>query len=136
MNVSDQSTKYGTGIVPAMSNRFSCNKSVWGYSSDVGLMLQSDNGALMVRINSSSAPTLEDFKTWLSNNNVEVIYELATPITTEITDETMIQGLESIKTFTGTTNITSDILMTGSYVKDINKVIADLTNLLTANSES
>lgn len=52
--------------------------------------------------------TLELANEWLIDNNVEVIYELAEPIVTEITDTAMIQALEHIRTFAGITNITSD----------------------------
>ena len=38
-----------------------------------------------------------NFKTWLSSNNVEVRYILATPTYTEITDSTLISQLEALK---------------------------------------
>lgn len=40
---------------------------------------------------------IESFKTWLSNHNVDVLYQLATPTYTEITDSTLINQLEAIK---------------------------------------
>ena len=52
--------------------------------------------------------TLELANEWLLDNNVEVIYELAEPIVTEITDPAMIEALEHIRTFAGITNIVSD----------------------------
>lgn len=45
------------------------------------------------------------FKTWLSSNNVSVIYILNTPTYTTITNEELIKELESIKSKNGTTNI-------------------------------
>ncbi len=49
---------------------------------------------------------LNDFKTWLSNNNVTVYYQLLTPTYETITDSTLINQLESIKSKENSTNIT------------------------------
>lgn len=49
-----------------------------------------------------------DFKTWLSTHNTIVYYQLATPITTQITDETLLSQLEALAgatTYLGQTNI-------------------------------
>ena len=78
--------------------------------------------------------TVAEFKTWLSNHNLEVVYELATPVITEITDTATIEALESIRTYTGLTEITSDIDITGSYVKDINEAIPTKLSELTNDS--
>lgn len=43
-----------------------------------------------------SAYTINEFKTWLSNNNVTTYYVLVTPTTTEITDTTLINQLDEI----------------------------------------
>ena len=51
--------------------------------------------------------------------NAEIIYELATPVVTQITDEDTINALETIRTYTGLTVFTSDIDLTGSYVQDL-----------------
>lgn len=63
--------------------------------------------------------TLEDWKSWLAVNNVEIIYELDEPIVTEITDEATITALESIKTFKGITNITADAPSVLTYYRDV-----------------
>lgn len=64
------------------------------------------NGNLSVSIEDIS--TANDFKTWLSNNNVILDYVLATPTYTQITG-TLAEQLENIyqklKSFKGTTNI-------------------------------
>ena len=41
--------------------------------------------------------TYQEFKTWLSNNNIILYYILETPIITEITDITLINQLETIQ---------------------------------------
>lgn len=57
---------------------------------------------------SDTSAALASFKTWLSTNNTEVLYELVTPITTEITDNETIQALEDMTLYDGVTNIASD----------------------------
>ena len=50
--------------------------------------------------------SVSDFKTWLSTHNTIVYYVLATPTTTEITNSTLINELESIELLNGLNNIT------------------------------
>ena len=50
--------------------------------------------------------TLNEFKTWLSTNNVDVWCQLDNPITTQITNTTLINQLEAISVHTGTNIIT------------------------------
>lgn len=62
----------------------------------------------VMRIPNDYATSVADFKTWLSTNNIEVRYVLATPTNTEITDTTLIEQLEAIANATsyeGETNI-------------------------------
>ena len=57
----------------------------------------------------SGITSLADFTTWLASNNVTVYYALATPTTTEITNEEVLEGLHSaagLKLFPGQNNIT------------------------------
>lgn len=82
---------------------------------------------LILGYNSTS---LADFKTWMGNNNVEVIYPLATPTYTEITDSTLISQLEAIKeaeSYSGQTNIsqTNDdkpFILTAKALKDLSSL--------------
>lgn len=54
----------------------------------------------------SGMSSLADFKTWLGTNNVRVYYPLATPTTTEITDETLIAQLNFLASlYEGVNNI-------------------------------
>ena len=58
----------------------------------------------------NQSTTVEDFKTWLSANNVEILYPLATATDTTITDQTLIAQLEAIRTASlenGTNTITN-----------------------------
>lgn len=66
-------------------------------------------GNSVVWINTNIVSTANDFKTWLSNNNVTIYYVLAIPTTTEITDTTLKEQLEALANATSydtTTHIT------------------------------
>lgn len=76
------------------------------FSNNTNLM----NSFYVMDANFSS---VNDFKTWLSTNNITVYYLLATPLDIKITDETLINNLnEIINLYSGTTNfeITSEEL--------------------------
>nr|DAT48853.1 MAG TPA: hypothetical protein [Caudoviricetes sp.] len=56
----------------------------------------------------SNIPNITGFKSWLNQNNVTVLYPIAQPITTEITDSTTLAELNKLmgmRTYDGTTNI-------------------------------
>lgn len=58
-----------------------------------------------------SITTTSAFTTWLASNNVTVYYPLATPTTTEITNEEVLEGLEALgdaTLYVGTNNIYTD----------------------------
>lgn len=57
---------------------------------------------------STTTKQVESMKEWLSNNNTTFYYILETPITIEITDEELINQLESIRLLTGTNIIMTD----------------------------
>ena len=69
--------------------------------------IRGDNGTnIAFCINSIS--TVTNFKNWLNQNNVTVLYPIAQSITTEITDLTTLAELNKLKqlrTYDGTTNI-------------------------------
>lgn len=57
------------------------------------------------------ANTVEEWKTWLASNNTTVYYALATPTTTQITNEALVEQLETLlaaKTYDGQTIFTVD----------------------------
>lgn len=64
----------------------------------------------------SGATTAQALKDWLAANPTNVIFELATPVTTTITDPTLITALENIRTYQGVTNITASTPVSGSYL--------------------
>lgn len=69
--------------------------------------IRGDNGT-NVAFCMSNIPNITGFKNWLSQNNVTVLYPIAQPITTEITDSTTLAELNKLmgmRTYDGTTNI-------------------------------
>lgn len=73
-----------------------------------------NNNLLSVYIQIKNLSTIANFKTWLSENNVVVWYVLANPVTTQITNATLISQLEAISVHTGTNiiELSSDNNMT------------------------
>jgi len=80
-------------------------------------------------INTSDSNTekINKLKTWLSSNNVSVVYELATPTTEPITNTELISQLNALyyaNSYNGTTNITItsedlEMIMTASALKEV-----------------
>ena len=67
--------------------------------------LQKSGGYYVIFIKNTNYSTPSDFKTWLSTHNTEILYPLATPTYTEITNTELINQLESIELLKGTNNI-------------------------------
>lgn len=95
-------------------------------------LLYSDGGvAERLVVRNTTWTSLADFKTWLGAHNTTVYYALATPTTTEITNEALIAQLEELlnaELHTGQNNIsvTSDADPAGTL--DITYAFFDKTN--------
>lgn len=94
------------------------------YALEPGNIFNS-TGVNLVSLIHNSVITLDNFKTWLSNNKPVVYYPLATPTTTEITDTNLISQLEAVKLLSGTQNnfsIDADTLPTLNlnYISEAN----------------
>ena len=85
-----------------------------------------------IRINKSIANTLVTFKTWLSTHNVEVYYDLETPIDIEITDPTLLAQLNALEQITQYKHtyitITGDNLTPEADFTYINNVVINNTD--------
>ncbi len=69
--------------------------------------IRGDNGT-NVAFCMNNIPNITSFKNWLSQNNVTVLYPIAQPITTEVTDSTILTELKKLmemRTYDGLTNI-------------------------------
>lgn len=87
----------------------------YNYKTNEGISLQATT--LQIRI--AGLTSASEYRTWLGEHDVEVIYELAEPIVTEITDEATIAALESIRTFKGVTNIEADAPSILTYYRNV-----------------
>ena len=66
-------------------------------------------------------------KTWLASNNIDVQYR-QNPVTTAVTDPTIITALENIRTYQGVTNITAGTPISGSYGLNLTTSLAAKEN--------
>ena len=109
-------TNYSGVVYSSMfSNYFVRVVNVWDTSKN-GIETLTYNGSPKLFIQMTSITNINEFKTWLSTNNVQVDYELATPITEELGE------IEMLKTLKGYNNIstTDDLLpiINLTYVRD------------------
>jgi len=75
------------------------NAGIYNSNTTQGILLIT-NGT-EIRIRYGTQDTADNFKTWLSNNNVTLYYPLATTTNTVITDTNLIAQLENAGTITG-----------------------------------
>ena len=71
----------------------------------------SNGNSNTIRIKDTRFNSVDNFKNWLSSNNLKIIYRLATPTTTPITDTTLINDLNTFyyaMSKNGETNISVD----------------------------
>lgn len=94
------------------SNRFTYRKNITAegafdtYNWSGGIAT-----SLLFCLSTEDASDITAFKTWLTNNPTAYYYVLATPTTTEITNEEVLEGLEAIgdaTLYVGTNNIYTD----------------------------
>ena len=90
-----------------MSNYFeNSSTSIWTTDEQKMQINSTGENKIRFRINKTIANNYNSFKTWLSTHNVIVWYPLATSVTTQITNTTLINQLEAISVHTGTNIIT------------------------------
>lgn len=107
-----------------LSNRFTYSANAYGSDTN-GIMGIVWSNQLLFRVSNTIASSVADFKTWLSNNNVEISYPLATETTETITNTELISQLNALyyaNSYNGTTNITItsedlELIMTASALK-------------------
>lgn len=82
------------------------------------------NQGLSISVPNAIATTNAAFTTWLTTNNVNVQYKLATPVVTQITNSAQIAALENVRTYRGITNITATTPISGSYNADLTALLS------------
>ena len=112
-----------------VSNYFKYLGTIGGDTTEAGISNTSISGLnrLFIFLPTSTASTIAQFKTWLTTHNTEILYQLATPTYTVITNTELIEQLESLnnaKSKNGTTNInvTSEDL---SMILNVNVIKGD-----------
>ena len=80
------------------------NSGIYNSNTYQGIMMLTEGN--FVRIRYGEEDTVANFKAWLSNNNVTLWYPLVNPVTTQITNTTLINQLEALYLHTGTNIIT------------------------------
>lgn len=100
------------GLIPLASEvgLIKCNKFV-SVSASATLAGQNGiaiatSGKIVIYYDLYKNSSATAFKTWMSENNLETYYALANPVTTQITNTTLIDQLEAISVHTGTNIIT------------------------------
>lgn len=73
--------------VPILSSHFRKQKTFIAETKDGGIFMNALN--LFLRVRKEQISTVTDFKAWLKENPVSVVYVLAYPIETDIPEETM-----------------------------------------------
>ena len=95
----------------------------------------SSNEQIRVYFANYNTTTVEDFKTYLASNNLQVVYELATPFTIDLTPQQiqLLEGYNLISANTGdisitTTDIKGAIGQADELIEANTKAIEDLTD--------
>ena len=94
------------GLNPLLNNRFQKQDTGISGTTSEGIYLN-DKHAMYVRLSQDKASTVEGFKTWLSGNNLEVVYMLANS-TFEPLPEADQLALKQLETFEKLTYVFTD----------------------------
>lgn len=133
-------TNVDSNNLNCMCNKLKAYTANQLWSTDVAGIAQS-RSQIIIRIPVElGVTTVEQLKTWLANNNLEVEYTLASSIVIDLsnvltTEE--ITALQNLKTYNSVTNITSAMPISCVYNKNLvtlEKRIADLEALISTPS--
>lgn len=91
-------------------------------SADANRICAVSNQRLLIKLVNDNVMNLDDFKAWLSENNVTVYYELAEPTTTSLGQLTNFKTYAGINHFFLETNIATNFEI--KYAQDLQKVIS------------
>lgn len=97
---SDILTTPSTDAAPIVSNYFTVTtfSSIYNATIDYGIANHNSNHWIVLR--DKNWTSASDVTTWLGTHNTTAYYALATPTTTEITDQTLIDQLEALASAT------------------------------------
>lgn len=103
-----------------ISDRFTYYKQVNNIKDREGI--SNDNTKQRIYISNGTSSTVEDFKAWLSENNVTVYYELAEPTTSSLGQLTNFKTFASVNHFFLEANLATNFEI--RYAQDLQKVIS------------
>lgn len=93
--------------------------------TDVTIAAMKSNGSFFSTTGGTIAGTTITFASTVTG--ATVVYELATPVTTVITDPAIIAALENVRTYRSVTNLTSTTPISGSYSLDMIPIVAAIS---------
>ncbi|MFQ9668607.1 hypothetical protein [Thomasclavelia spiroformis] len=96
---------------------------------DTGVIFGLGNNQLYVTSVNEYATTVEEWKIWLSQNPITVVYPLATPTEIPINPE-QLQMLRALYTYTGVTNFLCNVPVSFTYKRSLQIVINNLENAI------
>ena len=124
--------KYASVVVPRAIRQYDtsliCNiskPSLWNVSENVCFINEFQNFIVSFVSNQDIFESVSDFKTWLSENPIKLIYQLETPITTPLSPEE-IAAYRALHTYDGTTVVSTAEDVSGievRYVADGEKYV-------------
>ena len=91
-------------------------------SADANRICAVSNQRLLIKLVNDNVMNLDDFKAWLSENNVTVYYELAEPTTSSLGQLTNFKTYAGVNHFFLETNISTNFEI--KYAQDLQKVIS------------
>lgn len=123
-------SKYNTQRWESFCNRLIRQKTVIGNTTTEGYLLNNVN-QVYIRLQSSKASAVPEFRNWLNQNPIKLLYILETPTETPLSEEE-IAAYRALHTCDGTTVITSDDALAEVEVDYIVKPKAYIEKKLTA----
>ena len=110
-----------------------CNKlkTVVGIPSEYTqqVAIEYNDNTLRIIISNDNASTLEQLKIWLSQNPITVVYQLATPTETPISQE-QLAVLKALYTYNGVTNLLCNAPVSFDYEQSLQIVIQNIWNAI------
>lgn len=120
-------------VVPSTTSPLLCDYFTQGVggTDTPNIAIHGQQRTVMLTISKTIASTVDAFKAWLASTNPSVYYALATPTTTEITDDTLLYQLNFLASlYKGENNIS--LVGTGAqgemevFIRDVMSVETDV----------
>lgn len=107
-------TSVGLDVDTGRYSEIKCNAFTWASTAETVGLFTSNTTSIGFAFAEKDTSTLEDFQTYLTDNEVYIIYPLAEPTTESLTAE-QVAELKKLQTFNEVTHITADGEVTVRY---------------------